>query len=412
MPRSCSFAAVTGPTPHSRSTGSGWRKASSRSGGTTSSPSGLATPLATLARNFVLATPTVMARPTASSTSRRSRVAISVGEPDTRRSPPTSRKASSIERPSTSGVVSSNTCEDGLAGLGVGRHPGRDHRWRPGTAGAPAAASHRRAHAVGLGLVAGRQHHAHADDHRPAPQPGIVPLLDRGVEGVEVGVEDRRRVGHEQMFAQGCCRAPCHLVAPRARPVHLARERHRPRRPPPARRGRPMIFEQHYLECLSQASYLIGDETTGRAVVVDPRRDISPYLESAAEHGLQIELVIETHFHADFLSGHLELAAATGATIAYGSAADTEFESRQAGRRRARLAGRRRAGGPPHPWPHARVDQRRGVRARRRRRAVRRPHRRHAVRRRRRPARPPLLPGRHQRGGSVARCTTRSTGSC
>ncbi len=90
-----------------------------------------------------------------------------------------------------------------------------------------------------------------------------------------------------------------------------------------------MIFEQHYLECLSQASYLIGDETTGRAVVVDPRRDVSPYLESAAAHGLTIELVIETHFHADFLSGHLELAAATGAEIAYGAAAETEFESRK-----------------------------------------------------------------------------------
>ncbi|MFT7645917.1 MAG: hydroxyacylglutathione hydrolase [Candidatus Poriferisodalaceae bacterium] len=90
-----------------------------------------------------------------------------------------------------------------------------------------------------------------------------------------------------------------------------------------------MIFEQHYLECLSQASYLIGDETSGRAVVVDPRRDIGLYVDSASEHGLTIELVIETHFHADFLSGHLELAAATGASIAYGSAATTEFESRK-----------------------------------------------------------------------------------
>ena len=88
-----------------------------------------------------------------------------------------------------------------------------------------------------------------------------------------------------------------------------------------------MIFEQHYLECLSQASYFIGDETTGRAVVVDPRRDIAPYLDSAKEHGMQIEYVLETHFHADFLSGHLELAAATGAQIGYGSQADTEFES-------------------------------------------------------------------------------------
>jgi len=90
-----------------------------------------------------------------------------------------------------------------------------------------------------------------------------------------------------------------------------------------------MIFEQHYLECLSQASYFIGDETTGRAVVVDPRRDVAPYLASAAEHGMTIELVIETHFHADFLYGHLELAAATGATIAYGSVAETEFPSRR-----------------------------------------------------------------------------------
>ncbi len=90
-----------------------------------------------------------------------------------------------------------------------------------------------------------------------------------------------------------------------------------------------MIFEQHYLDCLSQASYFIGDESSGRAVVVDPRRDIAPYLESASEHELTIELVIETHFHADFLSGHLEMAEATGATIAYGAAAETEFESRK-----------------------------------------------------------------------------------
>ncbi|MEM9203000.1 MAG: MBL fold metallo-hydrolase [Actinomycetota bacterium] len=89
-----------------------------------------------------------------------------------------------------------------------------------------------------------------------------------------------------------------------------------------------MHVEQHYLDCLSQASYLIADETTKRAVVVDPRRDVSPYLRTAEEHGFTIELVLETHFHADFLSGHLELAAATGAEIGYGDAAVTEFESR------------------------------------------------------------------------------------
>jgi len=86
-----------------------------------------------------------------------------------------------------------------------------------------------------------------------------------------------------------------------------------------------MIFTQHYLGCLSQASYLIGDETTGRAVVVDPRRDVEEYLGEAAEHGLRIERVIETHIHADFLSGHLELAAATGALISFGEGADVEF---------------------------------------------------------------------------------------
>ena len=86
-----------------------------------------------------------------------------------------------------------------------------------------------------------------------------------------------------------------------------------------------MFFRQYELPCLSLFSYLIGDETTGRAVVVDPQRDISGYLDDAAAHGLRIERVIETHFHADFLSGHLELAAATGAAISYGDAARAEF---------------------------------------------------------------------------------------
>jgi len=86
-----------------------------------------------------------------------------------------------------------------------------------------------------------------------------------------------------------------------------------------------MIFTQHYLACLSQGSYLIGDESTGRAVVVDPRRDIDDYLSEAAEHGLLIERVIETHIHADFLTGHLELAAATGAQICYSEDADVGF---------------------------------------------------------------------------------------
>lgn len=86
-----------------------------------------------------------------------------------------------------------------------------------------------------------------------------------------------------------------------------------------------MIFRQYYLACLSHASYLIGDEQSGRAVIVDPQRDISGYLADAQEFGLSIERVLETHFHADFLSGHLELAHATGAVISYGEVAQPEF---------------------------------------------------------------------------------------
>ncbi len=86
-----------------------------------------------------------------------------------------------------------------------------------------------------------------------------------------------------------------------------------------------MIFTQHYLGCLSHASYVIGDETTGRAVVVDPRRDVQIYLDQAAAERLRIERVIETHLHADFLSGHLELAARTGAVISFGEGADVQF---------------------------------------------------------------------------------------
>ena len=86
-----------------------------------------------------------------------------------------------------------------------------------------------------------------------------------------------------------------------------------------------VILTQHYLACLSHASYLVGDESTGRAVVVDPRRDVGIYLQEAAQRGLRIERVIETHVHADFLSGHLELADRTGAVISYGAAADVGF---------------------------------------------------------------------------------------
>lgn len=90
-----------------------------------------------------------------------------------------------------------------------------------------------------------------------------------------------------------------------------------------------MILEQYYIECLSHASYLIGDESTGRAIVIDPRRDITEYLEDATRYGLTIEGVVNTHFHADFVSGHLELVEATGAWIGFGAAADTDYPIRR-----------------------------------------------------------------------------------
>ena len=87
-----------------------------------------------------------------------------------------------------------------------------------------------------------------------------------------------------------------------------------------------MHLEQLYLGCLAQASYLIADEASGVAVVVDPRRDVDVYLESAANRGWRIEHVYLTHFHADFLAGHLELRERTGARIHLGARAEAEFE--------------------------------------------------------------------------------------
>jgi glyoxylase-like metal-dependent hydrolase (beta-lactamase superfamily II)/rhodanese-related sulfurtransferase len=84
-----------------------------------------------------------------------------------------------------------------------------------------------------------------------------------------------------------------------------------------------MFFKQFFLGCLAQASYLIGDQ--GEAAVVDPRRDVEVYLEEAKTAGLSIRWVIETHFHADFVSGHRELAARSGATIVYGRRAGAAF---------------------------------------------------------------------------------------
>ena len=86
-----------------------------------------------------------------------------------------------------------------------------------------------------------------------------------------------------------------------------------------------MILHQFYLNCLAHASYLIGDESSKTAAVVDPQRDVDQYLSFAAERGLTIRHVILTHFHADFIAGHLELNEQTGATIYLGRSAQAEY---------------------------------------------------------------------------------------
>ncbi|GJL70349.1 MAG: MBL fold hydrolase [Nitrospirales bacterium] len=89
-----------------------------------------------------------------------------------------------------------------------------------------------------------------------------------------------------------------------------------------------MIVKQFYLSCLAHASYMIGDHKTSTAVVVDPQRDIEQYLQEARRHDWKIRYVFLTHFHADFLAGHLELQRQTGAEICLGAKAKTGFPIR------------------------------------------------------------------------------------
>ena len=196
IPIRWSRPAVTGPTPQSRSTGSGWRNASSV-GGTTRSPSGFATALATLARNFVRATPTVIGRPTRSRTSRRSLAAISTGLPASRFHPAGVEERLVDREPLDERRRVLEDAEDGLARLRVRLHARRhDDRVRAEPAGAgrpspcepaPWPRSSRRARRP-------------ADDDRPAAQARVVALLDRGEERVQVGVEDGGLAVHEHMF--------------------------------------------------------------------------------------------------------------------------------------------------------------------------------------------------------------------
>src|ERR1700757_3040625 len=86
-----------------------------------------------------------------------------------------------------------------------------------------------------------------------------------------------------------------------------------------------MTLKQYYLGCLAHASYLLGDEASSTAIVVDPQRDIQQYLADAEKLGLQIRHVFLTHFHADFVAGHLELRDRCGAKIYLGSRAEAEY---------------------------------------------------------------------------------------
>ncbi len=92
-----------------------------------------------------------------------------------------------------------------------------------------------------------------------------------------------------------------------------------------------MIFKQYYLGCLAHASYLIGDEASRVAAVVDPQRDIDRYLQTARESDLTIGHVFLTHFHADFVAGHLELRDRVGAAIHLGPRAEADYDFTPAG---------------------------------------------------------------------------------
>ena len=87
-----------------------------------------------------------------------------------------------------------------------------------------------------------------------------------------------------------------------------------------------MFLQRYYLECLSHASYMVADQRTKVAAVIDPRRDIDIYIDDAKEHGFKIKHVILTHFHADFVAGHIELRDKVGARIYLGVHAKAEFD--------------------------------------------------------------------------------------
>src|SRR5579871_757949 len=85
-----------------------------------------------------------------------------------------------------------------------------------------------------------------------------------------------------------------------------------------------MEIKQLYTNCLSEAAYFIASD--GEAAIVDPLRDVDTYIQMAQESGVKIKYIFETHFHADFVSGHIDLSKKTGAPIIYGPMADTKYQ--------------------------------------------------------------------------------------
>ena len=141
-----------------------------------------------------------------------------------------------------------------------------------------------------------------------------------------------------------------------------------------------MYFEQFYLGCLAHASYMFGSD--GEAAVVDPQRDVDIYIEAAARQGLQIRYIFETHLHADFVSGHKELAARTGANIYVGKPAEAIYPHIGCGRWLGD-SGRPMSGqGACDARPHAREPLPAAHRRRQISDSLRSSHRRHSFHRR------------------------------
>ena len=86
-----------------------------------------------------------------------------------------------------------------------------------------------------------------------------------------------------------------------------------------------MIIEQIYTGCLAQGAYYI--QSANEAAIIDPLREVSPYIEKAQLQGAKIKYVFETHFHADFVSGHVDLSKQTGAPVVYGPEANPTFDA-------------------------------------------------------------------------------------